>query len=223
MKKILLALFMTSSTNVVMAQSTFEGFYVQLATGYENNTVKSGTSNDNIGTIFTNPSVSSGVAPLVVGAGYSFNVSPKYTLGLGIDYSLFSTNSGTITSITNTPNVLPNTAYTKVSNRYNIYVVPGYVIDETRLAYLKVGYSNQKVEDFATSDNVSLGSANLSGYILGVGYKQMIGGGMYAFGEASYMNYSNGTLIYRESGGYNFFTNKGSSAYNALLGLGYKF
>ena len=223
MKKLLLALFTTAFTNAVMAQSTFEGFYGQIATGYENNTVKSGTSNDNVGTTFTNPSVSSGAAPLIIGAGYNFNVNPKYTLGLGVDYSLFSTNSGTITSITSTPNVLPNTAYTKVSNRYNIYVMPGYVIDETKLAYLKVGYSNQKVEDFATLNNVSLGSTNVSGYILGVGYKQMIGGGIYAFGEANYMNYSNGTLIYRESGGYSFFTNKGSDAYSALIGLGYKF
>ena len=221
MKK-LLCVATTLLATTAMAQSAFEGFYGQIATGYENNTVKSGTSNDNAGTTFTNPSVNSGSAPLVVGAGYIFNLTSKFTLGLGADYSILSTNSGTITSTTTAPFTLPNTAYTKVSNRYNVFVIPGYVIDDTKLAYLKAGYSSQQVQDFSTPGNTSLGSANLSGYILGLGYKQVLTNGIYAFGEVNYMNYSNGTLTYTD-GGYKFFTNKGASAYNALVGVGYKF
>ncbi len=219
-KRLLVAMLLSSSP--AFAQTAFQGFYGQVGTGYEVNTVKSGTSDDNIGLTYRNAAEHSGSAPLVVAVGYNFNVADQFLLGVGIDYSLLKTTSGLVTAQSSDPNILPNTTHTKVSGRYNAYLMPGYVIDANRLAYLKLGYSSQHVEDFSTPNVASLGSANVSGYVLGLGYKQMISGSVYAFGEGNYMNYSRGTLLYTDAN-FRYYTHRGTQAYNLLVGLGYQF
>ncbi len=228
--KSLVAAVATLVASTAMAQSVFQGFYGQIATGYETNNVKSSTTtytSDTDGYLgtYSNPSVNFSNAPIIAGLGYTFSLSKQYTLGLGADYSFITGKSGNFTSTSAGSD--PSVDYYKTSNRLNIYLTPGYVIDKDKLAYLKAGYSSQKLESFAGATNTS-SSANVSGYILGVGYKQMITSGLYGFGEANYMSYSKANLngsTACEMGCNTGFTSASvpSSAYNFLIGLGYRF
>ncbi len=191
--KLLVVAAATVVASSAMAQSAFEGFYGQIATGFENNNISS--SQTSFTTVpattpstYSNPSSSFGNAPIVATLGYTFSLTKKYTLGIGADYSFITSKSGNITSTPSDPADDTSVGYAKVSNRMNIFLTPGYVIDKNSLAYLKVGYSGQKIEQFDASDNASGGSSNANGYILGLGYKQIISGGFYGFGEANYMS-----------------------------------
>lgn len=231
MKKLLIAAVVAGLVGTANAQSAFEGFYGQLSTGYENNSIGSSTTttttSPNIGTfLYSNPSYNFSSMPLIAALGYTFSVSNQFTLGLGADYSFLKAKSGNWTATS--PGQDPQQSYTKTSNRMNFFLTPGYVVDKNSLAYAKVGYSRQKVEYFDTSSNDTLGNANVNGYILGLGYKQLISGGFYAFGEANYMAYSKTSINFSSAceRGCNTFSNSTptpSSAYNLLVGVGYRF
>jgi outer membrane immunogenic protein len=221
--KLLVAAAATVMAGSAMAQSAFEGFYGQIATGYENNSIASTQVSNQWGSFGFN-SGSKGSAPLTVGIGYNFTVAPQFVLGLGADYSTISAtlNNANIT------NANPGAqTQTKVSNRYSVYVTPGYQIDKDKLAYLKAGYSNQKVQQnlagTATPAGAQVGSATTTGgYVVGLGYKQIITGGFYGFAEANYYNYSSvslNTVADSTLSG----NNPKTSAYNFLVGVGYKF
>lgn len=232
-----------------MAQSAFEGFYGQIATGYESNTASSLG-----GTIGSNPaytgqptssSVSNqtfGTAPIVLGLGYNFSVAPKWLVGLGVDYSVLSQTSSTFSAAIQGGDyngVAANGNSIKVSNRFNVFVTPGYEIDKDKLVYLKAGYSSVKAQlNGATSmtdgvDTVALSSSNpsatLSGYVLGLGYKQIITGGFYGFAEGNYMGYSKASLTSTSPytsgtpGTTSINANANLSTYQLLVGVGYKF
>jgi hypothetical protein len=226
--KLLVAAAATVVASSAMAQSAFEGFYGQVSTGYENNSANS-TS------VLTGPapfqtiglgSSSKGSVPLVVGLGYTFSLTPQYLLGIGADYS-------TLSSTLDNANISCATCsgaqtQVKVSNRYSVYVTPGYQIDKDKMAYLKAGYSNQKVQEqlagTAKPTGAQLGSATTGGYVLGLGYKQIIDGGFYGFGEANYYSYSGASLNNTLSDGTTLSgNNPKTTAYNFLVGLGYKF
>jgi hypothetical protein len=211
-----------------MAQSAFEGAYGELSTGYEKNTISgsvpyingSGTYNSGSGT--ANATTNS--APLIVGLGYTFLADPKFTVGLGVDYSTLSSTTNNITS------TVYGTNYTyayKVSNRYNFVVTPGYVISKDQLVYAKAGYSMESIQGKPSNGGNSTNTASVGGYIVGLGYKQMIADGFYGFAEGNYMSYSKPNLSssFTSGGlGYTYNPNAGTpSAYNFLVGLGYKF
>jgi opacity protein-like surface antigen len=231
--KLLVAAAATVVASSAMAQSAFQGFYGQIGAGYETNDTQSSTTTfttvpAGFGSTYNNPSVNFSNAPIIAGLGYTFSLSKQYTLGLGADYSFITGKSGNFTSTSPSPDADPNVSYFKTSNRLNVFLTPGFIIDKDKLAYLKAGYSSQKLESFTANTNASEGSANVSGYILGVGYKQMINSGLYGFGEANYMSYSKANIS--SSGACNelcsTYTGSASipsSAYNFLVGVGYKF
>lgn len=219
----------------IFAQSAFQGFYGQIATGYESNSV-SNTSLVMSDADGTNPlqfpggnNPTNGSMPLVMGLGYNYAVTPEFLLGLGVDYSLLQT---TIGNANINPSVQPNTGTTyKVSNRLNLFITPGYAIDKDRLVYAKAGYSTQRLQT-SYWNNVngecsgnSTGSGNVNGYILGAGYKQIIAGGFYGFGEANYYKYGNASFGNASLCDTTLITNfkPSTSAYNFLVGVGYKF
>lgn len=235
------------------AQSAFQGFYGQVATGYEVNNASSlngtvvaapgGVDNTN------NLSASNqnfGGMPLVLGLGYNFAVSTNWLLGLGLDYSAISQNSSSY-SYANLGADIPDGAQLhgaqlKVSNRFNVFIAPGFAIDSDKLLYAKAGYSSVQTQfqaptsfSIAGSGNIPLGikfaqgqSTSLSGFLLGLGYKQMIGSGLYGFTEANYMSYGNATITTfgASSTGKSATTlspTMNISSYQFLVGLGYQF
>ena len=213
----------------IFAQSQFAGAYGQISTGYENNRVSSAqlTGTPYGGTPNTTNSVSTntGSTPLVLGLGYLFPMKNNFTLGLGIDYSTLTQETGS--SAFYYPGDSDNYNYKfTVSNRFSIFAAPGYAIDKDKLAYAKIGYSSQSVQYSQTNCCSSPSNkAQVSGYVLGLGYKQLITGGLYGFVEANYYSYAKPSLssTYTDDGGGTVSSNPNVSAYNLLLGVGYRF
>jgi outer membrane immunogenic protein len=247
------------------AQSAFAGFYGQVSTGYESNQLGSlsgsatSTPNQNSDNIRTSPSQTFGGAPLVLGAGYSWQASEKWLIGVGVDYSaLTQTSSNIPINHTNAPGnnniagqTTGNGASMQLSNRFNLFVSPGYAIDKDKLAYLKAGYSQvtaqynretsitRTLNGVSTAANATGGSqsSNQGGYLIGLGYKQIITSGLYGFVEGNYMSYSNPSYSYSStkrptltlngvspagtSTVYTSFANL--NTYQFLIGLGYAF
>jgi hypothetical protein len=231
-------------TGTAHAQSAFEGFYGQIATGYESNSI------DNLNQNYTYRQISgftgsgsskasnqnaSGM-PLVFGLGYNFKINNSWLIGLGVDYSALSQVDKSPYSASNsTGGSTPNIQLT-ARDRYNIFLSPAYVIDKDKLAYLKVGYSAQTVNSLTPAHNSPTAyvtavntSNNVNGYILGLGYKQMISSGFYGFAEVNYMKYTKGdtNVGYSSvaSNGTSFTTTSdfGASTYTLLVGVGYRF
>jgi hypothetical protein len=250
-KRILAITIVMGASSPAMAQSAFQGFYGQLSTGYENNTASGLSSplvasNGILTETFANFSASDksfGGAPLIAGVGYNFSLSPKWLLGVGADYSLFTQESSRYNySVVGggVGDVSADGAKIKVSNRLNIFIAPSYAISEERLVYFKAGYSSVRANHTAPGsisldgeplslDGFGVGSnqsKNLNGYILGLGYKQIINGGFYAFSEANYMNYGSQKFGYeRTDGNITFKTSANGrlDSYQVLVGVGYKF
>lgn len=245
--KLLTAALTILVANSAIAQSAFEGFYGQFGTGYEKSNFSSiatsflnATYEPVLSGIGTAPSQSASGAPLVIGVGYFHLVQDKYMLGFGVDYSPLSMQSGNFSSTT-TNDVdetfqIGGMSY-KTSNRLNVFIMPGYAFDEDKLGYLKVGYSTQRLQYIQGPDpltNLDSGftaSKNVSGYALGLGYKQIITGGIYGFAEGNYYSYGKTTLNGNASAGaisgspqiVSMSSTSSVSAYNFLVGIGYKF
>ena len=229
--KILITIFLAYFISIsAFAQSQFVGAYGQISTGYENNTVSSATlTGTNYGsTPNTSNSVSTSTSsvPLVFGFGYVFPVQDKFTLGLGVDYyTLTQETSPAAFYYRGISTATYNYKFT-ISNRFNIFITPGYSLDQDKLVYAKLGYSNQNVQYSQTNCCSSPSNkAQVSGYVLGLGYKQFITAGLYGFAEANYYSYASPNLssTYTDAGGGTVSSNPNVSAYNLLLGLGYRF
>lgn len=255
-KKLLVATIASLIGGTAMAQSAFEGFYGQIATGYESNEVSniSGTGTESVPGFspttlgYSASSQTFGNAPLVLGLGYNFSVAPKWLLGIGVDYSAISQTSSQFSTTVTGYNfgVTGTGASVKVGNRFNIFVAPGYEIDKDKLVYLKAGYSSVDatsnaptgacIEGFGCGSNAALSQTTsasqtktMSGYVIGLGYKQMIAKGFYGFAEANYMNYGkatfNSSVAYTDAGGGGNVSSISAnlSSYQVLVGIGYKF
>lgn len=242
MKKIQLAMITASiigmSVTAVNAQSQFEGAYGQLGIGYQN--VSPSVSNVNIsgtagGTTLTNFPLSSSVGSSndftgTAALGYNFGLTKDFLLGIGAEYSpLASGNSNVNANYGPDANGAWYRASTtfKMENSYNIFLSPAIAIDKDKLAYAKIGYTGANAKSAGQS-------VSLTGYSLGLGYKQIISGGWYGFGEVNYASYGNQNL----STSYNSVVTVSGTTYNvpttakatvsantmnALVGVGYKF
>ncbi|OWS69607.1 outer membrane protein [Polynucleobacter campilacus] len=231
--KLLVAAAATVVASSAMAQSAFEGFYGQIATGYESNnasnlnyTGSQAGANDT----WNSSSQSFGGIPLVIGAGYNYSVAPKWLVGIGVDYSVLNQKSSTYNSNIGGYSLKGSTLET--SNRLNIFVTPGYEIDKDKLVYLKAGYSSVSIKQqtpttYTTSSSGSLVSTNSSstqgGYVVGLGYKQIITGGIYGFAEGNYMSYGKPSFSATQTDGYKLTSNPSINSYQLLVGVGYKF
>lgn len=127
-------------------------------------------------------------------------------MGIGAEYSFVPTSEGTVSFIDD-QGASVSEKY-KNQNTYNIFLSPGYAISKDKLAYAKVGYTG-------TTYKFPESSYNLTGYSLGLGYKQIINGGLYGFAEGNYLSYGNKTT---ENG-----SKISGNSMNLLVGLGYKF
>ena len=216
---------------VAFAQSQFVGAYGQISTGYENNSVSSaqliGTNYGGTPNTTNSVNATSSSVPVVLGLGYVFPVQNNFTLGLGVDYSTLTQETSPAAFYYPTINNSPSFNYKfTISNRFSIFAAPGYAIDKNKLAYAKLGYSSQSVQYSQTNCCSSPSNkAQVGGYVLGLGYKQLITGGLYGFVEANYYAYAKPSLssTYTDEGGGTVSSNPNVSAYNFLLGLGYRF
>lgn len=218
-KKLLVAALFYGATTGAMAQSAFEGFFGQIGIGYEsmNPGFTNGTliGGEAVGESYNISSSNTNSFAGNVAIGAYFGVTQSFLLGIGAEYSPIESSKENFTfSIPSYGYVEEGSTYKK-KNSYNIFLSPAYVIDKDKLAYAKIGYTGLSAETTA-SDGVK-DTFNFTGYSLGLGYKQIISGGLYGFGEVNYADYGSKSIGNEISG------SAKPKTMNALVGLGYKF
>ena len=188
-------------------------------------TAASGTSSASVNDVTT------GTAN--ISAGYNWGINSNYVLGLRATYypGASSAASGSFTTSTAavaSPIYFPAgtslgaapISY-NVKNLYSIVLTPGYAIDKDRLVYAKVGYTGATIG--LNGPTLAYSSTNLTGYSLGVGYKQMISQSLYLLGEFNYAGFSNKTVTLTNTSGVNLTGTFGGSGIDFLVGVGYRF
>lgn len=233
----------TAAASSAMAQSAktnaWEGFYGQFGVGYgsfspsiSNGTpiypapvsaVPSTMSTSNVN------NVSTGLVNLA--AGYNWAIDSKYVLGLAATYYP-GASSGATGNFSVGTSVYPYSlspllnktqqATYNIKNLYSIVLTPGYAIDKDRLAYAKIGYTGATIG--LSSADIAYNTNNLTGYALGLGYKQMVTSSIYAFGEFNYASYSKTTTSITGATGIQL-NNVGfqGTGMDVLVGVGYRF
>ena len=243
LKNLILLLMIFISINSY-SKDYFDGFYAQIGSGTERNSLEelnaTSVSTFNNGTqAADNFSLSKKYfkgAPIHGALGFHVRVSPRWVLGIGAEYSRLSKKSQGETIVgSNTGHFIPNVQL-GIPSRYNVFLTSGFIIDKNKLAYIKAGFSRQKItftEPGNTSgfqrDPAASATSNMNGYIVGIGYKQMVTDDLYGFAEANYMKYKNGDLNFSTvatDGTYTTQTsglNPKTSAYSLIVGLGYDY
>ena len=228
-KNLLAAALLSVAATGAMAQSAFEGFYGQVGVGYSsaNPSLTDANLTNPSGTRY-NWSTSVNTTNSFIGsitAGYNFSVAPTFLLGIGVDVLPFNSTSGNYSMTNSSLSPATSTGTWKTKGGYNVFLTPGFVIDKDKLFYGKIGYAGTSAE--STPSGGSAGSVNLSGYSLGLGYKQMFSGNWYGFGEGIYTSYSSknqtGSGPWGGGGTYTTNTMVGLNTMNFLVGVGYKF
>ncbi len=217
------------TVGTVQAQSKFEGLYGQLGIGYEN--THPSLSYGNVSVTGTGPFVGNYPMTSSVGnsnsfagtvtAGFTFPMNKDFLLGIGAEYSPIASNTQNYSA--SGSGLTANGQYNK-ENSYNIFLSPSFPMGDDGLLYAKVGYTVAVVKSQYTGGNGTTDSLN--GYSIGLGYKQIIQGGLYGFGEINYAKYMDKTINQVATvGTYNISqdTTMSASTYNILVGIGYKF
>lgn len=220
-KFVALAAFFISAT--ASAQSKFDGVYGQVGIGYESVSPSYSASGSIGGTAINgDTSISSANSFTgVVTLGFMTSITKDFLLGAGVEYSPIAGQKADYRASAAGVTIYQG-QYNK-ENSYNIFISPAMPVGQDGLLYGKVGYTGASIKD--TYDGGS-STTNYQGYSLGAGYKQIIQGGLYGFGEVNYFSYGNQTQ--NRSGvtlgiPWTTSTTTSANAYNVMAGIGYKF
>jgi len=206
----------------------WEGAYGQIGIiGYESYIPKNSSGSTTIpgvGTFSNTSTANHANGPAAnIGIGYNFSLGRDYLLGLGA--ALYpgqsrSASSTLVTTIGSTSSIKTGTY--DVTNVFSFSLIPGYIIDETRLIYAKIGYAGSTI-NASSPGNYPQQSNRVNGTVYGVGYKQFIAGSIYAFGEGNYaVNRAKPVTITTDSGAIVTST-ADATGYDFILGIGYHF
>jgi hypothetical protein len=206
-----------SAAPAVQASSNFEGFFTDVAVGQRNvNATPSSSLSSNGKPIPSTLSLGqTSHAMTVFAAGYNFPIASGYMFGIGANISPASGQAQQLQ--VQTLNKSISLAGIKPLYNYGIFLAPGVIIGNG-LAYLKVGTQTQV--------NNSNTSPNFNGYLLGIGYKQLIDHSIYLFGEANYAAYEAQTTtrnVIASGQSINASVTTKPQGSRFLLGLGYQF
>ena len=224
----IISLLCLANANAQSKANSWEGAYGQIGLlGYESYIPKNanGTTTTTNGTSYPNTATASHAnGPAAnIGVGYNFGIGKSYLLGIGA--SLYpghsrSGNTTLVTTVGNTPVVKTGTY--DVSNVFSFTLIPGYVIDETRLVYAKIGYAGSTL-NANSPGNYPQQSNRVNGTVYGLGYKQFISGSIYAFGEGNYaVNRAKSVSVATDSGSVVSST-ANATGYDVIFGVGYHF
>ena len=242
----MMGVFATNANAQSSKVNAWEGFYGQFSVGFASFSPTIGsTSIAPTGRLagYSNPppaglgqtvSVGTSASTLntgtdAIGAGYNFGINDKFVLGLGANYYIGATSAGTGSFTLTAPgysaagvpalNSTSPISY-QLKNLWSVTLNPGYAIDKDRLVYAKVGYTGVTIG--LNSATAAYQTTNLSGYTLGLGYKQMITQSVYLLGEVNYGGFSNKATTLASTNG-TFSTTVGGTGYDLLFGVGYRF
>ena len=173
-----------SSGAHAQSKSFFEGFYADFALGYRSVNTQT-SSNLSLNGAIVPSTLSTSTPTNTVTAytlGYNFTFAKSYILGIGANLSPASGQAQQVQVRALNQNIsLPGI---KPLYNYGIFITPGVDLGNG-MAYLKAGTQTQV--------NNSNTSSNFYGYLLGLGYKQIVYQSVYLFGEADYASYSTQT------------------------------
>jgi opacity protein-like surface antigen len=233
MKKILLASVLSAAfvSPAVFAQAkNFEGFGIQLSTGYQNNTfdysdVKvNGSRTNSDGDLRDIQNSSASGMPLNLGVGYTATLNNNFTLGLLVEYNPLSMDAGTGSQTFNGISYADSGKSTgKLENQVSVSLVPGYAFTNETMGYAKVGWVNASMKTNFNIAGLTSSSANSNGYLLGLGVKQLFTKNIYGFAEGNYVGFQNVTSTFKDGNGNSLTSKIAPSSYSFLVGIGYKF
>lgn len=214
--------FATSANAQSSKTNPWEGFYAEAAVGYEafSPTISSATlkyvgNGNNYPVSTSQNNLNTGANK--IGLGYTFGLTDKYTLGVVASYAIGASSAGNGTFTT-----LGQTKWFnyQLKNIWSVTLNPGYVIDKDKLAYARVGVTGVTMGINGQTANYQ--TQNLSGYVVGLGYKQMVTQSLYALGEVNYAGLNSKTASIATSSG-PLTGNVGGSGMSVMVGVGYRF
>ena len=229
MRKLLLLVPLLSWAGAsASAQSAFKGFYATAGVGMDTFmpaaddvtlTVKNGPFAGTYPQTTTYPRAFDLSGTLSVGSLSA--ITSKFLLGIGVEYEAIGAGTDSVKSVGAKGNVSYSTYRQK--SHYNIFLSPAYALREDKLVYGKIGYSNSTSD--ADFDGAESPEHIAEGAILGAGYRQIVSGGLFFFGEANYFhylptNYSVTTLT-RDGVLYTSDSKISSKGFSTLVGIGY--
>lgn len=212
--------FATSANAQSSKTNPWEGFYAEAAVGYGifTPTISGARLGASTAVSTQQNNIGSGINKL--GLGYTFGIDDKYTLGIAASYSL---GASTPASGSFWPTAAPNMnkwfKY-QVKDVWSVTLNPGYAIDKDKLAYAKVGIAGNTMGINGQTANYQ--TVSFTGYVLGLGYKQLVTKSVYFLGEFNYAGMSSKTATIQTSNG-PLSANVGGSGVDFLVGVGYKF
>ena len=213
--------FATSANAQSAKTNAWEGFYGEAAVGYASFTpTVSGASLQATPTVTLPVSTSTNnlsTATNKLGIGYNYGINDKYTLGIAASYALGASSaaSGTFT-VAGTPKSFQY----QLKNIWSVTLNPGYAIDKDSLVYAKVGATGNTMG--LNGSTAAYQTSNFTGYVLGLGYKQMITKSIYLLGEVNYASLSSKTATLATANG-PITANLGGSGMDIIIGAGYRF
>lgn len=230
MKKTLMVSILSAAfvSPAAFAQAkNFEGFGIQLSTGYQNNEVKAtnlsfnGVSLGQFGTGINNSS--KGEMPLNIGLGYTLALSERFTLGALVEYNPLSMNTGTAyLTFNGVKSSDPSDAVKgKLQNQVSISLVPGYSFTDSTMGYARVGWINATAKAEA-GDGTSF-SKNANGVIFGLGAKHLFTKNIFGYAEATYASYGGSNTSSTTPDGNTIGVKLTPSSYSFLVGVGARF
>lgn len=216
MKKItwLSAALLVATTSATHAESVFEGFSGNVGVAYQNYNTEFSNFRSQNGTVFNIAPDESTGAVGKLGLDYAWFLSPITNISVGATYS---TNYGSAKPITITRpdgTVVPDDGTMKMKQKMSIYVAPGLLINESTLAYVKLGYTNIDSQDETAT------VYGTSAYSYGVGGKFALDNKSFAYVEANYLAGKKSNFVSATSG--STFTIK-PTGYELVVGYGFKF
>lgn len=112
-------------------------------------------------------------------------ITDKFLLGIGLEHEPIASGTHKVKTVSSTGSVTYSTYAQK--SHFNVFLSPAYALSKDKLVFGKIGYTNSTEEvDFdadETPDHIA------EGVVLGAGYKQIVSGGVFFFGEANYYRY----------------------------------
>lgn len=219
--------FATSAHAQSAKTNPWEGFYAEAAVGWGqfNPTINNANlaplgypAGTKVPVSTQQDNLSSGINKL--GLGYTFGINDKYTLGVAASYSLGASSAANGSFWTARTVNSPTWFKYQIKDVWSVTVNPGYVIDNDKLAYAKVGMTGNTMGINGGTANYQ--TYNFTGYVLGLGYKQMVTQSVYVLGEVNYAGISSKTATIQTANG-PITGNVGGSGVDVMVGLGYKF
>ena len=243
--KLLVAAAATLVANSAMAVGSFDGINAQIGVGVSS----LGTQNSNTysNTARTGNDLYSGNSSLnlaqtgVMGTasiGYSYGFAGGFNLAANAFYLGGTENAGQVNSYStqggsNTPSTQSNNTQFKLKNIWGIVVEPGYYFGKDSLGFAKLGMAQASVSgtssDYNTTNtptttNTSLNFGTTSGFLYGLGFKQMVAKNVYVGVEAYQIMFGSKSVTNTSASGSTTIntSNKPNLTYGGIT-LGYKF